>query len=302
MYEKGVDFRRVRIDLLAKEQHERWYLEKINPRGEVPALKHGDTVVVESSRIMEYIDENFGGMSVGRMLYPVDAQALAKSKHFMKLFDAIPTFPLTYGAVCFHTEQVTSVLRWPYSSDNVRETFKKMILSISSSLKCRSIQVNDIPAGKVLAQKAQAFDTHIRPLFEDLTMYENFLCQIEATLDEVESHLSNDERLGPWLCGPTFTAADISFSCLLLRLYQLGLDDRMWKGGVRPNIAVYQNMAFKRPTLQKATEWNLHENEVMVIEPPMSDGEQAANQAAYFGMAAAVVLGAMYTYKKLRRT
>ena len=154
LYEKGVDFRRVRIDLLAKEQHERWYLEKINPRGEVPALKHDDTVVVESSRIMEYIDENFVGMSVGRMLYPVDAQALTKSKHFMKLFDAIPTFPLTYGAVCFHTDQVTSVLRWPYSSDNVRETFKKMILSISSSLKCRSIQVNDIPAGKVLAQKA----------------------------------------------------------------------------------------------------------------------------------------------------
>ena len=61
-------------------------------------------------------------------------------------------------------------------------------------------------------------------------------------------------------------------------------------------------MALKRPTLQKATEWNMHENEIMVIEPPMSDGEQAANQATYFDMAASVVRGAMYTYKKFRRT
>lgn len=33
-------------------QHERWYLE-MNPRGEVPVLKHGDDVIVDSNVIIE---------------------------------------------------------------------------------------------------------------------------------------------------------------------------------------------------------------------------------------------------------
>jgi hypothetical protein len=29
-------------------QHERWYLE-MNPRGEVPVLKHGDQIIIDSN-------------------------------------------------------------------------------------------------------------------------------------------------------------------------------------------------------------------------------------------------------------
>ena len=68
LHEKNVEFRKIRIDLLKKEQHERWYLEKINPRGEVPVLKHGDNIIVESSSIMKYIDENLGKKR--QQLYP----------------------------------------------------------------------------------------------------------------------------------------------------------------------------------------------------------------------------------------
>ena len=60
LQEKDVSFRKIRIDLMKKEQHERWYLEKINPRGEVPVLKHSDKIIVESSSIIKYIDEYLG--------------------------------------------------------------------------------------------------------------------------------------------------------------------------------------------------------------------------------------------------
>ena len=47
----------------------------------------------------------------------------------MKLFDAIPTFPLTYGAVVFHTEHVTNLLRWPYGSESLRKTFRYIYMA-----------------------------------------------------------------------------------------------------------------------------------------------------------------------------
>ena len=298
LHEKNVEFRKIRIDLLKKEQHERWYLEKINPRGEVPVLKHGDNIIVESSSIMKYIDENLGKKR--QQLYPGSESISSKVLHYIKLFDSVPTFPLTYGAVAFHTEEVTSILRWPYCSEDVRKSFKQTILDMSSNLKNRSADLTEIPAGKILAEKANTFDNQIMPILQDVELYRSLLAQVEAILDEVEAELSKDERLGPWLCGPGYTAADVSFSCLLLRLYQIGLDEQMWKNDTRPNISVYQDMAFRRDSVKIASDWEQNKNKSLSIKNNDS-GNADQVQAAYWGMAAAGVLGAMYIYKKIRK-
>lgn len=47
------------MDLFGGEQFSPWFLD-LNPRGEVPVLKHGSEVVVESTQILEYVDKNFG--------------------------------------------------------------------------------------------------------------------------------------------------------------------------------------------------------------------------------------------------
>ena len=56
--------------------------------------------------------------------YPSADETFNKVTYFVKLLDTIPTFPLTYGAVAFHTEHVTSILRWPYCDETLRETFR----------------------------------------------------------------------------------------------------------------------------------------------------------------------------------
>ena len=85
-----------------------------------------------------------------------------------------------------------------------------MITSQPEALMKKALEHQDIPAGQVLAEKAvkvAQFSTY----FTDLSKYRQLLGQVEAILDEVENVLGSADHLGPWLCGPTFTAADISF-------------------------------------------------------------------------------------------
>ena len=55
-------------------------------------------------------------------------------------------------------------------------------MTVSLNLKSVSDEVADIPAGKILAEKANAFDRHIKPMFEDLEKYEAFLSKVKSTI------------------------------------------------------------------------------------------------------------------------
>jgi len=298
LYEKNVEFTPRHMDLLNREQHERWYL-LINPRGEVPVLQHGETVVTESSRIVEYVSKNLGSGNDSRLFPRIPPVLITKVEKFIKMTDAIPSFPLTYGCVLYHSEHVTETLRYPYSIAAVRDNFRKLIDLLPVTLAQRAVQVSDIEAGKVLAEKA-AGTAKVYPIMRELELYQALLGQVEALLDEVESELNADDHLGPWLCGPTFTAADIGLTCLLFRLYQIGLDDKYWNGGVRPGIAVYVDMAFQRPSVEKATEYSLHKHETFAVPRP-GGSDQSQLNSAYLGLGAAIALGAVYAYKKLKR-
>lgn len=50
--EKEIDWEDVQISFKDNEQYAPWYL-KLNPNGVVPSLQHDDTVVIDSSVIME---------------------------------------------------------------------------------------------------------------------------------------------------------------------------------------------------------------------------------------------------------
>jgi glutathione S-transferase len=58
LYEKGLDFKGVRLNPAKFEHHEDWY-KAINPRGQVPALVDGDKVITESTVICEYLEDAY---------------------------------------------------------------------------------------------------------------------------------------------------------------------------------------------------------------------------------------------------
>ncbi|MGA2190389.1 MAG: glutathione S-transferase family protein [Steroidobacteraceae bacterium] len=82
LMEKNVAFHSHYLDLLNFDQHKPEYLA-INPQGTIPAMKHGDRVLTESTAIMEYIDEAFPGPR----LMPDDPRDRWRVRWWMKFMD-----------------------------------------------------------------------------------------------------------------------------------------------------------------------------------------------------------------------
>ncbi len=82
LMEKGVVFESHYLDMLNFDQHKPEYLA-INPQGTIPAMSHGNRVLVESTAIMEYVDEAFEGPA----LMPADARARWRIRWWMKFMD-----------------------------------------------------------------------------------------------------------------------------------------------------------------------------------------------------------------------
>ncbi len=80
--EKGVPYKSILLDLMAGEQHSAGY-RKLNPNGVVPTLVHGDTVIIESSIINEYLNDTF----TSPPLLPQNDSDLTQIKKWVKRQD-----------------------------------------------------------------------------------------------------------------------------------------------------------------------------------------------------------------------
>jgi glutathione S-transferase len=78
--EKGVDFRRVNVDLSDKPE---WFLA-ISPLGKVPLLRVDDDVLFESAAIVEYIEE-----TTPNPLHPHDPIERAKHRAWMEFGSSV---------------------------------------------------------------------------------------------------------------------------------------------------------------------------------------------------------------------
>ncbi|WP_242339953.1 MULTISPECIES: glutathione transferase [Anaeromyxobacter] len=81
--EKGVPFR-MELLSLERREHQRPEYADASITGRVPALRHGDFWLAESSAIDEYVDEAFGPPAYPR-LYPADPRARAKVRMIQAL-------------------------------------------------------------------------------------------------------------------------------------------------------------------------------------------------------------------------
>jgi len=301
--EKKAAFNTHSIDLSADDQLQRWFL-LMNPKGEVPVLKDKAEVVCGSMAIMDYADSHFGRPN---QLFPAGANA-DDVRALVNEADGVNVFRLTYGVANFHTHGNTDLLRWPYYTDKMQIHRKNAILARPAKLRMVAQKHKDIPAGPALAEKATNMEDALE-LFNDRKRFASeILRPLEAFLDKIEARLASDDHTGPWLCGPAFTAADASLSVLLVRLHRLGLDERYWLGGVRPHLTVYQELAFRRPSVERACGLKEHAGQYMRVQAAAANGDGSfagdqegnpALDAAKIGLGALLVLGGIYGARKL---
>jgi len=190
---KGLPFAEKKLDLLAGDQLKPDYL-KLNPNGVVPTLDHDGNIVIDSSVIIEYLDEIAPQPA---SFTPRAAAERAKMRSLMRFIDEMPA-----AAVRVPTFNLAFLPRFAAMSEQEFAAFAE-----SKPLRKEFM----------LAMGRKGFPEK----------------EMNAALDRMKRtyermDLAIAESGGPWLLGKHITLADVAVMPALVRMADLGLD-HMWK-------------------------------------------------------------------------
>ena len=240
LMEKGVAFQSHYLDLLNFDQHQPDYLA-VNPQGTIPAMRHGDRVLTESTAIMEYVDEAFPGPR----LMPDDARDRWRVRWWMKFLDQwlAPSFSMIGW----------SVFVGPAVRNKDPEELKAAIERIP------------------LAERRVAWRKAIYGAFGEDEMRESQR-RVAVGIRMLEQELG--ER--PWLASSRFSLADINGFNLA---YALPLaQPTLSNDQLTPNILRWLRAIYARPATKAC--WAMGRTSmvkrVTILEQPHIGGEHVA--------------------------
>jgi glutathione S-transferase len=192
-----------------------WYL-KLNPNGVVPTLVHDGAPIIESSVIVQYLDDVFPEIS----LSPADPLGRAEMRAWLVFVDQVPTpavrYPsFQYGGLLLKFQAMTA------------EAF-------AASVRKRPL-------------KAEFYKKMGQSGFSD--------AEIAKALGDIRKTALRMDRMlekhgGTWLLGDTFTLADICVAPLLDRMEDLGFA-YLWEEEF-PRVADWLAEAQRRPAYRQA--------------------------------------------------
>ncbi|MEM9851315.1 MAG: glutathione S-transferase family protein [Pseudomonadota bacterium] len=219
MAEKNLPWDGVYIDILKGEQFDPDYL-KLNPKGVVPTLVHDDTVVPDSTVIIEYLDQIEPRSSV----HPTDPWDRAQARYWTKAVDE--DLHPACGAVTFVCSHRHTVLK------NLGEQGLKEFLASTPPM---SVTSN----WKDLKDSYTRYGFDAPGAAEKVKLYDTYLQKMEAALDGRD-----------WLVGDRFSIADISMTPYVNRLAMMSMRG-MWENGRLPNVERWFTAIEAHPHFQK---------------------------------------------------
>jgi glutathione S-transferase len=211
--EKGLDW--VDRRLVSHEHHHLsdWYL-RLNPNGVVPTLIHDGVPIIESSVILQYLDEVFPDPR----LAPAEPARRAAMRAFLSFVDQVPT-----PAVRYPSFQFGGLLR-----------------------KYQHFTPEEFAANAKLRPLKSAFYEKMGPngfAEEEIARALEDVRKTVARMDTMRA------REGEWLLGD-YTLADIAVAPLIDRMEDLGFA-HLWEDAY-PRVAEWLKRMQARPAYQQA--------------------------------------------------
>ncbi len=206
--EKGLEWVDKRLDSRRGEQLEPEYLA-LNPNGLVPTLVHDGAVILDSSVIMEYLDEIFPEPA----MVPADPIPRAHMRKWLRYMEEVPT----------------PAIRYP--------SFQKYLI--------RSFRHLDAEAMERQAKRRPLRTDFYRRMgtdgFTDAEI-QTALDNLQQSVDRVDAALEGHG--GKWITGEQLTVADACYLPTVDRMDDLGLAS-IW--AERPLVAAWYERIKARP-------------------------------------------------------
>ncbi len=231
LFEKGLAFESIYVDLHKFEQHSEWFTA-INPEGQVPVLDHDGVIITHTTVINEYLEDVFPELP----LRPREPQAAAQMRYWNKFVDE-------------HVMNHVSMHGW-----------HRMIRVITQGIESGEFEklMERIP----LPDQRKKWMT-ARSGFSESDLA-NATAKIEYAVAKIEKQLSENE----WLAGADYTLADINFyshcGAMVERMFpDLEIAKRAprliaWRDRVTARPAVATALAMPDHTMPGLRTWSGH--------------------------------------------
>ncbi|MBT8099366.1 MAG: glutathione S-transferase family protein [Gammaproteobacteria bacterium] len=213
LWEKDLKFLDRQLDPAKREQLSDWYLE-LNPNGVVPTLMHDNAIIIDSSVIIEYLDEVFPET----LLSPPDAIGRAQMRQWLRYFE----------------EVATAAIRVPSFNKYLSKRFDQLSQEEFDAF------AENHPIRKQFYKKMRKGEGFDQRETESATE------RLRQTVKRMEKGLSTSD--GPWLMGEMLTLADYCIAPTLDRMRDLKLDD-IWQDCTR--VAAWFDRIQQRPAYIK---------------------------------------------------
>lgn len=223
LFEKGLEFESVYVDLHRFEQHEPWFVA-LNPEGQVPVLDHDGFIVTHTTVINEYLEDAFPDAPP---LRPNEPQGNSRMRYWNKFIDE-------------HVMNFVSMHGW-----------HRMVGVIARNIDSGEFEklLERIP----LPEQREKWRT-ARSGFSEADLA-NATRKIEVAIDKVEAQLGQT----PWLAGEMFTLADINFyahcGMMVERMFP-----EMEVAARRPRLVEWRDRMTARPGVKAALGMPDHTN------------------------------------------
>lgn len=217
MTEKNLEWKSHLINLLTFENLQPSYM-RLNPRGVVPTLLHGDRVVTDSATIIRYLEEQFPYPP----LIPAELALQEQMNFWIDLQNRFPMREVMYGN---YRGIEGAVLR---RSVQIKEKLLSKLMQANPELKeLYTAKLDDVRQWNRTIQNANEMAS--------------LNAKIEPMLDRLETQLSQTS----WLCGNRYSLADTVWTAVLNRLDELKFSN-LWADRTRPALSLYLNQLKSR--------------------------------------------------------